>query len=214
MPILRRFLVGLAVALILPGAARAADGVDRLNAFLESTRTFRAAFVQTLYFKSGKKPQKSAGSIALSRPGKFRWQVEQPFQQLIVGDGRKVWLYDPDLKQVTVKKMVDTLGGTPAAILAGEPGQGSSLAVGRNFSLSAAGERDGLVWVEARPKAADATFDNVRLGFRGGELAAMEMHDNFGQVTLVEFANVERNPAIGAGLFRFNPPAGVDVIGD
>ncbi len=208
--------IRFAVVLLLLQAltASAADGVARLEAFLDSTRTFRASFAQTIHFKSGKKPQTSSGVVALSRPGKFRWQVDKPYQQLMVGDGSKVWLYDPDLKQVTVRKMADTLGGTPAAILAGEPGQGSSLAVGRNFTLSDGGEQDGIVWVDARPKTSDATFEKVRLGFRGAELAAMEMHDNFGQATRVEFAAVERNPALGGGLFRFNPPAGVDVVGE
>lgn len=208
----RHFLAGSVLACAFSVAL--AGGVDRLNAFLDTTRTFRAGFVQTIHFKSGKKPQQSSGVIVLSRPGKFRWQVDRPFQQLMVGDGTKVWLFDPDLKQVTVKKSADTLGGTPAAILAGEPGQGSSAAIARSFSLRDAGEQDGVVWAEAKPKATDATFDKVRLGFRGENLVTMEMYDNFGQVTQIEFSAVERNPAVGAALFRFNPPPGVDVVGD
>ena len=208
---MRRLLAGLAISILVSGAH--AGGVDRLKHFLDSTRTFRASFTQTIHFKSGKKPQQSSGIIALSRPGKFRWQVEKPYQQLIVGDGAKVWLFDPDLKQVTVRKMVETLGGTPAAILAGEVGQGSG-SIEKSFTLTDAGEAEGREWVEARPKAADATFERLRLGFRGDVLQAMEMHDNFGQATAIEFAAVERNPDLPASLFRFVPPPGVDVVGD
>jgi outer membrane lipoprotein carrier protein len=207
---MKRLLLG---ALLVGHCAFAvADGVARLNAFLESTRSFRATFVQTVYFKSGKKPQASSGELALSRPGKFRWQIDKPYQQLLVGDGSRVWLYDPDLRQATVKKMAETLGGTPAAILAGEPGKASAITA--TFVVSDAGERDGQVWVDATPRAADASFERVRFGFAGDQLRTMEMHDNFGQATVIEFVASERNPVLAATLFRFAPPPGVDVIGE
>jgi outer membrane lipoprotein carrier protein len=211
---MRRLLLALLFAVVpLLAPVAHAGGVERLKSFIDSAKTFRANFTQTIYYKSGKKPRKSSGIVVLSRPGKFRWQVEKPYAQLMVGDGTRVWLYDPDLKQVTKKKVGETLGGTPAAILAGEPGQGSE-AIEKTFKLEEGEPRDGLEWAIAWPKAKDASFEKVLLGFRGGELAAMEMHDNFGQATVVEFSAVERNPNVPAALFRFNPPPGVDVVGD
>lgn len=182
--------------------------VERVRAFVDGTRTFRAAFTQTIASKVGKKTQTSSGVVLLARPGKFRWQIDKPYPQLMVGDGQKVWLHDPDLKQVTVRKMSDTLSGTPAALLAGDS------AIEKSFELSDDGGRDGLDWVMAVPRSKDASFSRIALGFRGDNLQRMEMHDNFGQVTTVVFANAEKNPVLAPGLFRFTPPAGTDVVGE
>lgn len=203
--------VGLATALAAT-PVRAAGALNALHEFLANTRTFKASFTQTIVGKSSKKPQVSSGMVTLSRPGKFRWEVSKPFSQLLVGDGAKVWLFDPDLKQVTVRKMADTLGGTPAELLAGEVGNMS--AIEKNFLLSEAPAKNGMAWVEARPRSQDGSFDRVRLGFKDGQLTAMEMQDQFGQVTTVEFSAVERNPGLAPALFRFTPPAGVDVVGE
>jgi len=206
-------VVGLSLITTNVAAAPAQAGaLASLHEFLANTRTFKASFTQTIVGKSSKKPQVSSGTVSLSRPGKFRWEVSKPFQQLLVGDGSKVWLFDADLKQVTVRKMADTLGGTPAALLAGEVGNVS--AIEKNFLLSEAPAKNGLAWVEARPKSQDGSFDRVRLGFKNDQLLAMEMHDQFGQVTTVEFSAVERNPGLAPALFRFTPPAGVDVVGE
>lgn len=199
-------------ALLLPLAAQA-GGVDKLHQFLDSTRSFRAEFLQTVVAKNGRKPQLSAGLMLFSRPGKFRWQVEKPYPQLMVGDGEKFWIYDPELKQVTVKKMGKALGATPAALLAGEPGKGNST-LEKNFSLKDGGEHDSLDWVEATPKSADSGFEKVRLGFQGDVLKAMELQDAFGQTTTLVFQRVERNPALAPGLFHFTPPPGADVAGE
>jgi len=185
-----------------------AGAIDKLHHFLETTKTLRADFTQTVVAKNGKKPQLSNGVLMLSRPGKFRWQIERPYAQLLVGDGDKVWIYDPDLRQVTVKKVGNALGSTPAALLVG----GDSLA--QNFTLREAGERDGLEWLEAIPKLPDSGFEKLQLGFAGSDLKAMELYDNFGQTTLLAFSRLERNPTIAPALFRFTPPAGVDVIGE
>lgn len=186
-----------------------AGAVDALKQFLDGTRSYRAEFSQSVLSKSGRKPLQSTGKLAFQKPGKFRWDVEKPYPQLMVGDGQKVWIHDPELEQVTVKKMDQALGATPAALLSGT----SDML--RNFNLSEGGEADGLQWVEARPKSQEASFDMVRLGFvPNGELKAMEMFDNFGQTTFLRFHQPERNPALPASLFRFTPPKGTDVIGE
>ncbi len=138
----------------------------------------------------------------------MRWEVLRPYPQLVVGDGERFWIYDPELRQVTVRKAGEAIGSSPAALLSG------SEDLRKNFALAEAGEADGLEWAEARPRAADSGFERLRLGFSGGELKAMELHDQFGQVTTVEFTRVERNPKLAPSLFRFVPPSGADVVGE
>lgn len=202
-------------ALLVPlflcvATAANADAVDRLRVFLETTKLMRADFSQTVMPKSGRKPQFSSGSMAIARPHKFRWQIEKPYPQLIVGDGEKVWLHDPELNQVTVKTQGTALAGSPAALLAGE----GVAALEKSFALKDVGERDGLEWLEAVPKSADSGFEKVRIGFAGGELRAMELTDSFGQQTSLVFSKIEKNPPLSASHFRFVPPKGADVLGD
>ena len=185
-----------------------AGAIDKLHRFLDSTKTVRADFAQIVVAKNGRKPQQSTGVMMFSRPGKFRWQIEKPYSQLLVGDGEKIWIYDPDLPQVTAKKAGAALGGTPAALLAGDN------AFEKNFTLRELGEREGMAWLEAIPKTPDSGFEKITLGFAGNDLKAMELFDNFGQTTSLLFARLERNPPLAASLFRFTPPAGADVIGD
>ncbi|SDH36825.1 outer membrane lipoprotein chaperone LolA [Propionivibrio dicarboxylicus] len=207
---MRKLWCVLALLLVSQGAA--AGAIERLHQFLDSTRTLRAGFTQIVVAKNGKRPQQSSGVMIFVRPGKFRWQIEKPYSQLLVGDGEKIWIYDPDLRQVTVKKAGQALGGTPASLLAGESGGKATLE--RNFSLREAGEREGLEWVEALPKTQESGFEKLRLGFAGSELKAMELFDNFGQTTSLYFENLERNPSIAPSLLRFTPPSGVDVISE
>lgn len=198
----------LLAALGLPLLAQA-GAVDALRQFLDGTRSFRAEFSQSVQPKSGRKAQHSSGRLAFQKPGKFRWEVERPYAQLMVGNGQKVWIHDPELEQVTVRKMDQALGATPAALLSG----GSDIL--RQFNLSEGGSSDGLEWVEARPRSQEAGFDRVRLGFTpDGQLKAMEMFDNFGQHTTLRFHQPERNPVLPASLFQFTPPRGTDVIGE
>ena len=185
-----------------------AGAIDKMHRFLETTKTMRADFAQIVVAKNGKRPQQSTGVMMFSRPGKFRWQIERPYSQLLVGDGMKVWIYDPDLRQVTVKTVGTALGGTPAALLAGDN------TLEKNFTLREAGEREGLEWLEAIPKTQDSGFEKLQLGFAGNDLKAMELFDNFGQTTSLYFSQLERNPSLAASLFRFTPPAGADVIGE
>ena len=186
----------------------AAGAVDQLHQFLTNTRTLKADFSQVVIGKGGRKPQQSSGTVAISRPGKLRWDIQKPFPQLVVGDGEKIWIYDPELKQVTVRKAGQAISGSPAALLAG------SNELEKNFTLAEAGTDEGLNWVEATPKVSESGFEKVRLGFAGSELKAMELHDSFGQRTLIRFSGLERNAALPATTFKFVPPAGVDVVGE
>jgi len=206
MNIIQRTLA-LAVLAFLPALAHA-GAVDQLHDFLKNTKTLRADFSQAVISKSGRKPQQSSGVVAISRPGKLRWEIQKPYPQLVVGDGEKVWIHDPELQQVTVRKAGQAIGGSPAALLSG------SNELEKNFTLKEAGESEGMAWVEATPKANDSGFERVRLGFAGNDLKAMELLDSFGQTTLIRFSRVERNPALPASTFKFTPPAGADVIGE
>ena len=203
---LSQFASLLALAL-LPALAQA-GAIDQLHDFLKNTRSFKADFSQALLAKNGRKPQQSSGTVAVARPGKLRWEIAKPYPQLVVGDGERFWIHDPELQQVTVRKADKALGASPAALLSG------SNDLERNFNLREVGEADGLAWVEATPKTGDSGFERVRLGFAGADLQAMELFDSFGQTTLVRFSRIERNPNLPAATFKFTPPAGADVIGE
>ncbi len=203
---LSQFASLLALAL-LPALAQA-GAIEQLHDFLKNTRSFKADFSQALLAKNGRKPQQSSGTVAVARPGKLRWEIAKPYPQLVVGDGERFWIHDPELQQVTVRKADKALGASPAALLSG------SNDLERNFNLREAGEADGLAWVEATPKTGDSGFERVRLGFAGADLQAMELFDSFGQTTLVRFSRIERNPNLPAATFKFTPPAGADVIGE
>lgn len=197
----------LLLALLIAGASHA-GGVDRLKAFIAGARTAEADFTQTVTDKGGRVTQQASGKMAFARPGKFRWDYREPYEQVIVGDGVKLWLYDADLEQVTVKPLAEVIAGTPAALLAGDD------AIEKYFSLRNAGERDGLEWLEATPKTRDTTFERIRMGFRGDVLVEMELLDFFGQRTTLKLARFARNPAIPPARFTFTPPKGADVIGE
>ncbi|TMH33272.1 MAG: outer membrane lipoprotein chaperone LolA [Betaproteobacteria bacterium] len=201
-----RILLGaLALAFAL---AAAAASIERYKAFLDGTQSARAQFEQKVYDRSGKLVQQSHGSFVFQRPGRFRWVYQKPADQVIVGDGQRVWIYDRQLNQVTVRKLATALGSTPAALLAGASG------IEQAFALSDAGEKDGLEWMEARPREREAGFEHVRLGFDAHGLQAMELTDNFGQNTVLRFSKLERNPKVNAAEFRFEPPKGADVLGE
>ena len=194
---------------LLPALPVQAGAIDKLHRFLGTTQTLRADFGQIVVAKNGTKPQQSVGVMMISRPGKFRWQIEKPYSQLLVGDGEKIWIFDPDLRQVTVKKMDPALGTTPAALLVG------SNNLEENFHLRELGEREEMEWLEAVPQSsAESGFEKLQLGFMGEELKAMELHDNFGQVTSLAFVNMQRNIPLSPANFHFVPPDGADVIGE
>ena len=197
-----------ALALSVCAIANAAS-IERYKAFLNATQSARAQFEQKVYDRSGKLVQQSHGSFVFQRPGRFRWVYEKPADQVIVGDGSRVWIYDRQLNQVTVRKLATALGSTPAALLAGASG------IEQAFALSDAGEKDGLEWMDARPREREAGFERVRLGFDAhGGLQAMQLIDNFGQTTFLRFTKLERNAKVNPAEFRFNPPKGADVLGE
>ena len=206
MQIIRSFLTALVVA--SSSVAVHAGALDELNAFVSQTKSARANFSQTVIGRNGKVTQKASGTFAFQRPGKFRFIYEKPYAQTIVGDGQKLWTWDKDLNQVTIKPMTDALGATPAALLTGD---GS---LERNFTLKDIGESDGLQWVEATPKQQEAGFEKVRIGFKSGQPLAMQVRDNFAQTTLLQFSSFERNVKFDAADFHFTPPKGADVVGE
>ncbi|OAM52761.1 outer membrane lipoprotein carrier protein LolA [Methylovorus sp. MM2] len=185
-----------------------AGGMDRLKAFYQNTTSMRANFNQTVVDSQGRKVQEVTGTMQLQRPGKFRWDYNKPYVQQIVGDGEKVWLYDPDLNQVTVRPLSKTLGSSPASLLAG------SKDMEKSFTIKDEGRQDDLDWVQATPKDADSGFERVYLGFKEDALQQMELHDSFGHITVIEFTKLERNQKPNAQAFRFTVPAGADVVGE
>jgi len=197
----------LAATVVYLGAAQAA-GLDRLNQFMNATRTARGDFDQQIVDKNRKVIQESKGTLAFSRPGKFRWTYSKPYAQLIVGDGERVWIYDEDLNQVTVRKLDLALGSTPAALLAGN---NDAL---KAFNLKDVGAREGLEWIEATPRDREGNFERILMGFGTEGLEAMELNDSFGQTTVLRITRLERNPQLDSGLFRFVPPKGADVVGN
>lgn len=182
-------------------------GIDQFRTFLKATRQAHGSFTQTVVAKSGRKPQQSAGTFAFSRPGKFRWSYELPYKQLLISDGKKLWSHDPDLNQVTVRKLGDALGSSPAALLAGD-------ALEDNFTLIDGGTADGLQFVEAVPASKEGTFESVRIGMKDNLPRVMEVRDNFGQTTIIHLGQIEGNVALPADTFRFTPPKGADVVGE
>jgi outer membrane lipoprotein carrier protein len=195
------------LAMLVASAAQA-DSIERFKSFLRTTQSARADFEQKVYGGDGRLKQESKGSFVFLRPGRFRWTYAKPVDQLIVGDGQRVWIYDRDLNQVTVRKLSKALGSTPAALLAGASD------VEKAFELSDAGQRDGLEWLEAKPKETEAGFDRIRMGFDTAGVRAMELVDNFGQTTKLQFQNLQRNPKLDPAEFRFEPPKGADVLGE
>ncbi len=209
--------LGVALGLLaLTGArpaAAQADGLESLENFLRTTRSGRADFTQvvTATVREGQasRTKQSTGSFEFQRPNRFRFIYRKPFPQTIVADGQTLWLHDPDLNQVTARRQAQALGSTPAALIA----TASDLAALRQeFELATAPDRDGLQWVQATPRAREGVLRSVRIGFRGGELAALEIQDSLGQQSALRFGRMEINPALPAESFQFKPPPGADVL--
>jgi outer membrane lipoprotein carrier protein len=193
--------------LLLPGLGFAAS-VEDLKSLLNQTTTAKARFAQAVLDKNNKTLQQATGTMEFSRPGRFRWEYNKPYEQTIVGDGSRLWIYDKDLNQVTVRKLDRALGASPAALLAG------SNEIEKNYTLKSAGTENGLDWLEAIPKTQDTAFERVRLGFGKTGLEAMELKDQFGQTTIIKFADLERNARISPDSFKFTPPKGAAVISE
>jgi len=196
--------LGLAGLLLLTGAAQA-DGVSALKDFVREVKSGRAEFTQTVSSPDGVRKKSSSGTFEFQRPNQFRFAYTKPFEQLIVADGQKVWIFDPDLKQASSRRMNQALGATPAALLAGGN-------LERDFKLKALASEGGLDWVQAEPKLADGGFQSLKIGFKGSVLAALEIVDGFGQRSRLDFSAVNANASVAAERFRFVLPAGADLI--
>ena len=195
----------LCAALALCTLAAGAEPIDTLRDFVRDVKSGKAAFTQTVTSADGTRKKVSSGSFEFARPNRFRFAYSKPFEQLIVGDGQKVWIFDTDLNQASSRKLSAALGSTPAALLAG----GS---LDAEFELANQPAKDGLDWVLATPKNRDGAFQAMRVGFRGKDLAAVEITDSFGQRSLLLFSGFVANLSFAADHFRYTPPAGADVI--
>jgi outer membrane lipoprotein carrier protein len=195
-------------------ALRAAEtgSLQQLRQFLTQTNSARGEFSQTSGAATKGKgpaahaPQSSAGTFEFARPGRFRWVTTRPYQQTIVSDGEKLYVYDPDLNQVTVKRLKGAIPASPASILFG------SNDFERDFQVGSDGERDGIEWVLATPRSQDSSFERIRIGFRDGLPVAMDLADTFGQTTELRFSGLQRNPGLDPARFHFDPPKGADVL--
>jgi outer membrane lipoprotein carrier protein len=208
----RRAKVGvslLSLLLIWVAPVAHGDSLQQLREFLTQTSSARGDFSQAAVARTASRaPQTSGGTFEFARPGRFRWETTKPYQQTIVSDGSKLYVYDPDLKQVTVEKLRGAIPASPASILFG------SNDFERDFQVSSDGERDGIEWVLAKPRSQDSSFDRIRIGFRDGLPVAMELADSFGQTTELRFSGLQRNPKIDPAQFHFDPPKGADVLED
>jgi outer membrane lipoprotein carrier protein len=206
---LKFLLVVLAMAAVAPAAFAAATPLD---SYLDDMKTLRATFLQTLADAHGKEIDRSTGTLIVSRPGKFSWEIHPQGSsaasgQLMVADGRNLWFLDRDLQQVTVKPADAALSATPAMLLSG------TVDVRKNFTITPAPKRDGLDWVLVEPHGSEADFRHALMGFDGKDLERMILEDKLGQTATVMFDHVERNGKVAPQEVSFTPPAGVDVIG-
>ncbi|MEI7841035.1 MAG: outer membrane lipoprotein chaperone LolA [Methylococcaceae bacterium] len=203
-----RFL-GVAVLSLMSFIAAADDvPVKQLKAFLASAKTITANFKQVLINEAGDPFQTSSGLFYLQRPGKFRWDYTKPFQQQIISTSGKVWFYDTDLEQVTIKKLDESVGSTPALLLSGD------VPLEDNYSIQQQGSEGDMNWVKLVPKSQDSTFKYVLIGLEKGVLSGMQLNDNFGQLTRIYFSNLKVNQPVEANLFEFIAPKGVDVFSE
>ena len=205
---------GLLYALLASAALPTwAAGLESLEAFIKTAKSGRADFVQvvTMPAKEAQAPRSktSSGSFEFSRPDRFKFIYRKPFEQSIVADGQTLWLYDVDLNQVTAHKQSQVLASTPAALIASAP---DLRALQTDFALADAPPKDGMEWILATPKSKDSALQSIRVGLRGGELAALEILDSFGQRSVLTFGRFELNPVLPAKAFEFKPPPGTDVI--
>jgi outer membrane lipoprotein carrier protein len=200
-------VVAFAIAAVLPNLVLA-NGLDDFLAFNQATKSATGRFEQQVMDRAGKVVERGSGSFTFARPGKFRWVYEKPHPQTLVADGSKLYIYDPELQQVTVKRMDQAISSTPAALLAGREDITSL------FSLRDGGSANGLEWVEATPKTPDTGFDRVRLGLKDRQLAAMELFDQLGGHSSLRFVELKSNAPVPPDTFKFTPPKGADVIED
>ena len=221
---LNRLIIALGITLAVPLSAQADGGaqgrasavedrtpgaisaIERMHVFFKNTRVIQADFQQSLMDAKGNKVQEASGTLVMQRPGKFRWDYQRPYHQIIVADGTEITIYDEDLQQATIRSMTGVIGSTPASLLSG------AQPIEANFDITEAAPKAGLEWVELTPKLSDSGFELIRLGFNRSDLQAMEMLDSFGQTSSLRFSNMKHNIKPAPGLFVFTPPAGTDMV--
>jgi len=200
------FLVWTLWSPLLP--ATGPDPTASLRQFFSAVHSYQARFSQVVLDENLNAIQESSGTLWIERPNKFRWDYDLPFRQQIVADGSRIWVYDPELKQVTVRSLTGGLGDTPAMLLAGKGN------LDANFTVKSLGTQGKLAWAQLTPKRKDGGFENIRIGFEQGRLRMLEMVDGFGQTTRVTLQEPSENKKIDPARFRFTPPKGVDVVGE
>ena len=202
----RIFCLGILGFFVGTACALAADGTLQLQQFIDRINVGQGRFTQISLTKQDGKVKKSQGSFSFERPGKFRWVYEQPYKQILVGDGVRLWIYDPELKQVSVKPAAKILDGTPAMFLVG------ARDLKQNFILEEDPSEGDISWVRAKPKKDNAGFESLRLGLRAGMLVRLEIEDSFGVSTRITVEEFNLNPELDKNIFKFTPPPGVDVL--
>ncbi len=185
---------------------KAQPAVDRLERFFEEVRSLKAKFMQKVFDEDGRLVQASSGRVQIMRPGRFRWEYRQPDAQLILADGEKLWIYDSELEQATVKTIETALGAAPIMLLTGER------PLADEFEIKPIERREGLEWVKLRPKVQDTEFNRVILGLDKEGVKRMILHDQFGQTTVIRLLNVRTNAELSPDTFKFDPPIGTDVL--
>ncbi len=205
---IKRLAACLLLPLLFAAQTASADGMSSVKAFYEQTKSVRANFHQVVTDKQGRKVQEVDGEMQLLRPNKFRWDYRKPYEQQIISDGNQVWLYDTELAQVTVRSLNQSIGSSPASLLAG------GADIEKAFKLVNASRKDKLDWVNAIPKDKDSGFEKILMGFQDNKIQEMTLIDSFGHTTKIVFTQVEVNPVLEAKNFLFQPPKGVDVVGE
>ncbi len=202
------YVVTLAMLALGAVVAQADTGTQRLDKFMKKAKTVEATFTQEVVSEQGKIMQTALGKFHLKRPGKFRWEYQSPNPQLIVGDGKKLWVYDKELEQVTVKPMKQALGSSPAGILMRQRD------LNDDFIVLERSPREGMLWVDLRPKKKSGDFKRILIGLDDIGVQAMDLYDQFGQITMIRFQESSYNKPLKGSLFKFTPPPGADVIGN
>ncbi len=198
-----------AMALMVGTTVAFADsGTERLNKFMKKAKTVNATFTQEVVSEQGRIMQTAYGKFYLQRPGKFRWEYQSPTPQVIVADGKKLWVYDKDLDQVTVKPLKQALGSSPASILMRQHD------LNKDYLVLEKSPREGMLWVDLRPKKKQGDFKRILIGLDDVGVQAMDLYDQFGQITMIRFQESSYNKPVSKKLFRFTPPPGADVIGN
>lgn len=209
---MKKLLATFALA-TLAAAAVQAGPIESLESFIKNAKTGRAEFTQVITAPSrngeAARTRTSSGTFEFQRPSRFRFEYRKPFEQTIVADGQTLWLHDKDLNQVSQRKQAKVLAQTPAALIAASPDLET---LKRDFDLQALPDRDGMQWVQATPKQKEGQLTSMKVGFRGEQLAALDILDSFGQRSVLTFNGLQLNAAVNPESFRFTPPKGADVV--